>query len=103
MLHGMETPGSGPETSHEPSGLVLSRVKACIEQLNRLDLLLIAAAKTHSSAPSQSQIFEAFSEAGIACADAVDVFTDKPISPAVREVAITDFAVTLKTYHKLVV
>jgi len=85
---------------------VLERVRACIEEINRLDLVVIAASKTRSSAPAQSDIFEALSHAGIACANAVETLdgpSDVREAVLLLQVAITDFAATLKTYPKLVV
>ena len=92
-----------------PSHSVLECVKACIDELNRVDFLLVASAKRSSLPPAQSEIFDALSKSAIACADAVEAAGEKPMPTEVRkailllQVAITDLAATLKTCAKLMV
>ena len=90
-----------------PTGL--AQIKVCVEEVNRLDFLLVASAKRGSLPPPQKEIFDALSNSTIACADAVEAAGEKPMATDVREailllqVAITDLAATLRTYAKLVV
>ena len=93
----------------EQSGSVLRRIQAYVEEINRLDFLLVASAKRGSPPPPQKEIFDALSKATIACGDAVEAAGEKPMATDVREailllqVAITDLTATLKTYAKLMV
>ena len=88
---------------------MLARIQYSIEEVNRLDLALIGAAKTRGAPPSQAEIFDALSDAAITCADAIEELGDKPAPNNLRsailllQVSLTDFAASLKLYAKLVV
>jgi hypothetical protein len=91
------------------SGSVLLRIKACVEEINRLDFLLVAGARHGAAPPPQKEIFDALSRATIACADAVETAGEQPMPADHRDailllqIAITDLAATLKSHVKLVV
>ena len=90
------------------NGSDVGRIKACVDEINRLDFLLVAGARRGSLAPPQKEIFDALSKACIVCADAIEAAGEEPMATDVRadvlllQVAITDLAATLRTYAKLV-
>jgi hypothetical protein len=51
----------GDDDLDTPTGS--ERIKACVEEINRLDFLLVAGAKRESLPPPQKEIFDALSKA----------------------------------------
>lgn len=76
-------------------------------ELNRIDTVVLAAAKAGTALPPSAEIFGALSDASIACADVIDTVGARSVPENVRtglfrlNCAITDLAASLKLYVML--